>query len=127
VSAALTIALVIAAGGGVYAFIRMLPTCSQFMRGKIVSRTVIRYFGLPGAWSLRLLLCSAPIAMSLFDVAHTAQKIIAIAVNVWMIDDWLTSDDDRRRRWKDVFARIKLRMPKPVKLRPAERWASVPA
>jgi hypothetical protein len=46
--------------------------------------------------------------------------------DVWVVDDWITGDDDDKPRRKHEWAKVKLRMPKPIKLRLAERFP-VPA
>lgn len=95
--------------------------------GRHVSRPVGRRLG----WSQRQLhfmqvvLISACFAlvMASMDVAWVIGNLVFV---VWVGDDWFTGGDDDRRRRRRAWARVKIRMPKPAKIRPVER-APLPA
>ena len=107
------------------AIIRMIGTSKPFLRGKIVSRLVVRTVGFAAAAMLQVTLSFVAMA-AYFAVLPRASTLIYIFWNVWIIDDWVTGDDDRWRRYRD-WAKSKLKKLKPVRLRPAERWAPTPA
>jgi hypothetical protein len=91
-------------------------------RGRHVSRPLgrrLRWTYLR-VWASQIaLLTSAPL-LTIADLALPC-IVVNVAYLVWSIDDWITGDDDEPRR-KHEWAKVKLRMPKPIKLRAAERF-----
>lgn len=95
-------------------------------KGRHVSRPLGRRLG----WSVRkvhfaqigVLLVQVALVYSGLEVPCLVGQVVYI---VWVVDDWLTGDDDEPRR-KHEWAKVKIRMPKPVKIRPVER-TPVPA
>lgn len=54
---------------------------------------------------------------------YWAPALLQIGVVVWLLDDLITGGPEDRDGRKREWAKAKLRKIKPVKLRPAERWA----
>lgn len=95
------------------------------MRGRYVSRPIIRRLGRGRALTTRQGLIWGGIPFALTG-HHVPYVILTAGVAVWALDDWLfPDDDDRKRRYE--WARVRLRMPKPVKLRPIQKWAGAAA
>lgn len=93
----------------------------RFMRGRHVSKVVTRRVGYRRALTLRQVLIWGGIPFSL--IGHPViYCVLTGAVAVWALDDLLFTDDDRKRRHE--WEKIRLRMPKLIKLRPVESWAA---
>lgn len=97
----------------------------RWMKGRHISRTAIRRLGYSRAVSVRQAACWGAIPFILLGLQWVYVALIGV-VAVWALDDWLfPDDDDRKRRYE--WARVRLRMPKPIKLRPIQKWAGAPA
>jgi hypothetical protein len=95
----------------------------RFMCGCHVSRAVVRRLGYRRAVTVRNGLPWVGVPFTLIGYGWPYVVLTAV-VAVWALDDWLFPDDDDRKR-KHEWAKVRLRMPKPIKLRTVERW--VPA
>jgi hypothetical protein len=103
----------------------MLCGPHRFMRGRHVSKVLVRRIGYRAALLARGAL--PVVALPLPFTGHYVPYVVLMgSVAVWSLDDWLFPDDDDRKR-KHEWARVRLQMPKPVKLRPVEKWAGAPA
>jgi hypothetical protein len=117
-----------AAAGAILGLVIGCPM-SHRGRGRHISRNIGRLARLDkfGVMAVQTGWLVAEAAYAVFigqDVTVLVMMAILIA---WLLDDALTGGPDDRER-KHEWARIKIRMPKPVKLRPAERVrAPVPA
>lgn len=95
------------------------------LRGRHVSWPLRQKLGMEAMLQARLYLTVFFLALDFAWIASSAFRFpsqLAWAVwALWVIDDWLfpKDDDDRKRRYE--WARVRIRMPKPVKLRPVER------
>jgi hypothetical protein len=97
-------------------------------RGRHISRRIGRALGLDrlGVMFLQTVWLIAEAGAALvFDEAPGVLVMVDLLI-VWLLDDLFTGGPDDRPKRKHEWARVKLRMPKPVKLRPAER-VPVPA
>lgn len=103
----------------------------RLMHGRHVSRPVCRRVGVVGAWATRASLFAFWLGMTFAVVLSAKHRlsvpydVVTLAVNAWTVDDWLFDGDDPKR--KHEWARVRLRMPKPVKIRQVERWKPMPA
>jgi hypothetical protein len=89
-------------------------------RGRHVSRPLVRRVGPVRAFQARCALLL--ILFASFFAGDPTLPLVAIVWNAWIVDDWLyRDDDDRKLRYE--WARVRIRMPKPVRLRPVERTA----
>jgi hypothetical protein len=99
-------------------------------RGRNVSRRLGRAAHLDklGVMGLQTVWLLAEVGAALTVGQNVGVLVMMVVLIAWLLDDLFTGgrDDDPKR--KHEWARIRLRMPKPVKLRPAERVpAPVPA
>lgn len=123
--------LIVQLATGVIAMFGVLVSIIRYRRiftlkGKIISRCIVRALGHKTASHTQSFFFLFALGAGLVGMPLVVERILWIFWNVWIIDDWLTGDDDRWRRWRDK-AKAKLRKIKPVRLRPAERWAPSPA
>lgn len=93
----------------------------RFMRGRHLSRPLVRRVGLTWALATRHVLVFGAIPFSIAG-RLVPYVILTVAYTAWAVDDWLFSDDDEKKR-RHEWAKVRLRMPKPIKLRQVERWA----
>jgi uncharacterized protein YjeT (DUF2065 family) len=102
----------------------LCPT-SKRMKGRYVSRPLLRRLGLIRTLELRLSLTVFFMAVIVADLLGAIPNLVydltAIAFYGWWIDDWLFSDDKPPRRRRAWARQIRLLMPKPVQIRPALR------
>lgn len=98
-------------------------------RGRHVSRPLGRRAkldqrGVIGVQAVAIFTAAAYVGVIGIDYIDLGMQLTLVG---WFLDDHLTggSDDDRKRKHEPF--KVRLRMPKPVKLRPAERWAPMPA
>lgn len=91
-------------------------------KGRLISRPLVRRFGRSRVSTIRLVHCLVLIGVSWLNHATVAEAI-GFLFEIWLLDDVLTGgdDDDYRRRYETF--KNKLRKLKPVRLRPAQRWA----
>lgn len=98
-------------------------------RGRHVSRPIGRLahadrLAVMGLQTLHII----GITAGALTVGHVLPVLVAQwALIAWLIDDALTGGRDDEPRRKHHPFRVKLRMPKPVKVRPVEHWAPAPA
>lgn len=96
-------------------------THRQLMRGRWVSRPAVRALGYLRALIIRGLLCLSIVTMwaswlllALVGVIPADGTLLhtwltaAVVESIWDIDDWLTGDDDSRRRKPLAWARARL-------------------
>ena len=89
------------------------------------AKPAIKHMGLLGALRLRhhLAFVWLPLWLGGFVFSAFPFTVAACASQsvywLWAIDDWLYNDDDAPRK-KRSWGKVKLKMPKPVKLRPVE-------
>lgn len=98
-------------------------------KGRYISKPLIRRLGFRRTYGVRVLLIFINLSGFIFsgnDWRSLPSCFSCIAFAVWMIDDALGDDDDYRRRYYE-WAKVKLKKLRPVRLRPAERWAPAPA
>lgn len=100
----------------------------QLGTGRHVSRPLGRLVGGRGIVLLIQLLVAFNIVVWSFTSArhHIVVRVLVLGFNLWLLDDYLTGGDKpprRRRGW----ARVKIRMPAPIRLRPVERWVPAPS
>lgn len=93
---------------------------SYWLRGR-ASRWLIRTIGRPSTEAVRLALAFGQLALGAVSGVTFVQRLLFAALVVWVLDDLLYKDPPEPRRGR---AKARLRMPTPVKLRPAERWAT---
>lgn len=92
------------------------------VRGERVRHALAGRFGLRAVWNLQMV-ASLYVVVGWIAGEHPWQ-VYCLVFNLWLIDDVYFSDDDRDRRRRFLASlRARLRMPKPVPLRPAERWS----
>lgn len=101
-----------------------------WLRGRIVSPVVVRLLGRQRALYLqgsllRVALVSFIVGPWVAPFCWTA-LVTLVSFGVWILDDLWNRDDDRDER-RHEWARAKLKKIRPVRLRPAERWAPSPA
>lgn len=96
------------------------------LKGRIISRWIVRMLGWRGAFYTQSFFLFVALGVDFAGAPTAVARILWIFWNVWVIDDCLNSDDDRWKRWRDK-AKARLKKIKPVRLRPAERWAPSPA
>lgn len=95
-------------------------TRGSLWRGRLVSGSLIRLLGFARTVSLRVGLVLF-LVVGWVVVTTIPYTVVLNAFAFWALDDWLNREDDDERRLE--WGRVRLRMPKPVFLRPVERWA----
>lgn len=116
--------LLIAFFGGVTAQ-RLTPKAKRW-KGRHISKPLIRMIGHHRAVVLWETLTAFEVGFWIGMLLGGSFKLWAITLALRQsrhIDDWLYSDDDDDRRDDRFRARVRLKMPAPVRLRPAERWS----
>lgn len=117
---------VLAAVVGIAAVVKLVcEGMRPFLRGRYISRPLIRRIGEPLTLVLRSVSVFAVFPGGLYLGGLHSLLVVALASNLWWIDDGFFSSDEPKR--KHEWGRVKLRMPKPVKLRAVERWKPVAA
>jgi len=98
---------------------------SQRVNGRHLSRPLARRIGRFRAGLVQIAPMGASMPLIWVDLYWEA-VILQGALVVWLLDDLLYGGPDDKKKRKHEWAKIRLRMPKPIKLRLAERWAPSP-
>jgi hypothetical protein len=114
------------------AIVGLLIACpiAHRARGRHVSRPLGRVLRLDrlGVMAAQTVWLIVEVGAALILGQNVGVLVMMVVLIAWLLDDLFTGGRDDGPRRKHEWARIRLRMPKPVKLRPAERVpAPVPA
>lgn len=94
-------------------------------KGRYISRPLMRRLGALRArrlWEALDWTRLAAFGVGIFSNRWWPWTILLVVAVARQVDDWLYSDDDDDDKREDRFrSRVRLKMPKPVKLRPVER------
>lgn len=111
-------------------FLYLFMPLRRSWKGRHVSKPLIRRLGMGRTRALRYSLfpiVGVALAFPVNDPRSIPSALAEIVFALWLIDDALFGGDDEDKSRRRDWAKAKLRKLKPVRLRPAERWAPAPA